>query len=1588
MDPILRLAVPRNSISCKIGIFLFFSFVLPLIMSNGFAKNIPAFPGAEGFGSATPGGRGGRVLVVSNLNDAGPGSFRQAVEVEKGPRIVVFKTGGRLKLKNSVIIRNPFITIAGQTAPGDGFCLSNSSLVVGTHDVVVRGLRIRPGASTFGVDPNRRDGITISSTATNQEVYNVVVDHCSISWGIDENLEIWRAANRPSVHDITIQRCIISEALYKSLHSKGAQGMGMLVGACKNISIHHNLLAHNPEHNPKITGGSRTELINNVVYNWRRTPLYYNHSNLGSHLSSLLNNHFIPGPATNKISDGTGRYQKGIFFDKLVTGSKAYLWGNIGPGRDKVEFPEWDAANSKWVAYGDVPTQYRSQSSPFALSGVVTNSAKGNLNLVLNDVGAIWPKRDSVDKRIINDVSNRTGAKGQQGIINSQNAVGGWPTYLAGTSAADNDNDGMPNSWENRFNMNPNDPANSKRDPDGDSYSNIEEYINGTNPLIAENNSPPNAPPTVSAGKDKTIVFPTPVRLLGRVTDDNRPNPPGVVNTLWTKVKGPGSVSFTNSRSSETTATFSKAGSYILRLTANDGELKKFDEVTIVAVDNQSTGIAAFPGAEGFGSKTPGGRGGRILEVTNLNDSGPGSFRQAVEVEDGPRIVIFKKGGRVKLKNTVVIRNPYLTIAGQTAPGDGFCVSNSTLVVGTHDVIVRGLRVRPGDNPIGTKPDIRDGITISSSFTQQEVYNVVIDHCSISWAVDENLSIWQMPNGPSVHDITIQWCLISEALYDSLHPKGPHSMGMLVGYNKNISIHHNLIAHNNQRNPRVSGSSTTEIINNIVYNWRRTPLHYHHNNQGRHFSSVLNNQFIPGPATDIISDGTKRYRKGIFLERLVDGSRAYLLGNIGPGRQSGSQPEWDAATSKWVAYGNVPSKYRSSISPFELSGISIDSVNSNFDLVLENVGAIWPNRDSVDKRVINDVKNRTGAKGKQGIIDSQNDVGGWPNYRVGTPLSDNDKDGMPNFWEKQYGLNPNDPADALKDFDGDIYSNIEEYLNNSNPKVSEGNSLQNKAPTVNAGKDQNIVLPNSANLSGRVIDDNLPAQPGRVTVSWTKIGGPGAVSFGNSKSAQTTATFTRAGKYTLRLTADDGKLKDFDEITIITVNSGAKGIPAFPGAEGFGSKTPGGRGGRVIQVTNLNNSGPGSFRQAVEVEKGPRIVVFRTGGRIKLQDPVLIRNPFITIAGQTAPGDGICLSNSPLVIGTHDVVIRGLRVRPGSNSNGSDPDNRDGITISSSRTNQEVYNVILDHCSISWAVDENLEIWQPANRPSVHDITVQWCMSTEALYNSIHSKGPQGMGMLVGANQNISIHHNLFAHNSDRNPKISGGSRTEVIDNIIYNWRNTPLHYHHGNLGPHLSVVMDNEFIPGPATKILSDNTGRFRKGIFFEKLLSGTKAYLVGNFGPGRQSSNRPEWEVATNKWSGYGAVPTQYRSPSSPFALSGITTDLVEDNFDLVLENVGAVWPRRDSVDRRIVTEVINGTGSKGQKGIINSPYNVGAWPTYRSGTSEKDSDKDGMPNSWENLFGLNPNDASDGNNDIDGDQYTNIEEYLNDTDPQIAE
>jgi pectate lyase len=418
------------------------------------------------------------------------------------------------------------------------------------------------------------------------------------------------------------------------------------------------------------------------------------------------------------------------------------------------------------------------------------------------------------------------------------------------------------------------------------------------------------------------------------------------------------------------------------------------------------------------------------------------------------------------------------------------------------------------------------------------------------------------------------------------------------------------------------------------------------------------------------------------------------------------------------------------------------------------------------------------------------------------------------------------------------------------------------------------------------------------------------------------------------------------------------GLPVFPGAEGFGSRTIAGRGGRIIEVTSLADSGPGSLREALE-DPSPRIIVFRVGGIIELEESLIIGHPYVTVAAQTAPGGGICIKNAGIVIITHDVLIQHLRVRPG-NEGDIEPENNDAIAILGRHADVDgAYNVVLDHISASWGEDETISTWYGA-----HDITISWSIISEALNRSRHQKETHSAGLLVGdSSYHVSMHHNLLAHNDFRNPLIAQGGTHDFVNNVIYNWGVLPAEIIDEGSNTFLNFI-GNYFIPGPSTIVGP-----------YEILFAGgdPRIYVEGNLGPHRPDTTMDEWSLVGFGYGEEGNAPEEYRSQTR-FTTYPITATSAVQALEEVLAGSGATVPVRDLVDQRVVNEVQMRTGA-----IIDSPEDVGGYPILARGEPAADSDHDGMADKWELEVGLDPSDSSDGNLDLDGDGYTNIEEYL---------
>jgi hypothetical protein len=390
-----------------------------------------------------------------------------------------------------------------------------------------------------------------------------------------------------------------------------------------------------------------------------------------------------------------------------------------------------------------------------------------------------------------------------------------------------------------------------------------------------------------------------------------------------------------------------------------------------------------------------------VIAVTNLDPEGPGSLREALSAR-GPRVVVFQVGGAIQLVKDLEITSPFITVLGHTAPGDGICLRGAGLRIATHDVVIRHLRVRPGDAKRGPRPENRDGIGIGNE--RQAVHDIVLDHCSVSWAIDENVQLWY-----PCHDITIQWCLIAESLERSLHPKGRHGMGLLVGdHAKRISVHHNLFAHNMDRNPLLKGDTETEVINNLVYNWRNGATGCSDpEGSGFHRADIIANLYLPGPETN------NRFGVGIQSD-VKPGSLLHLRGNLDPARERDAGEEWAVASIR------APHDVRSEDRLLPGERITARPAADLPDLILPAAGATLPKRDGLDQRIVRSVEERGGQ-----IIHSP---GECPDYRRGSAPTDTDADGIPDDWEQRHGLDSDDATDSAKLSPGG-YAWIEVFAN-------------------------------------------------------------------------------------------------------------------------------------------------------------------------------------------------------------------------------------------------------------------------------------------------------------------------------------------------------------------------------------------------------------------------------------------------------------------------------------------------------------------------------------------------------------------------------
>jgi len=465
--------------------------------------------------------------------------------------------------------------------------------------------------------------------------------------------------------------------------------------------------------------------------------------------------------------------------------------------------------------------------------------------------------------------------------------------------------------------------------------------------------------------------------------------------------------------------------------------------------------VPSFPGAEGYGRLTTGGRGGEVYHVTTLEDTGdPGSFRYACN-QKGTRTIVFDVSGTIFLKSELQLRNGNVTIAGQTAPGDGICIADYPFTINTSNVIIRFMRFRLGNRQVAYHEG--DGLGA------MDQANIIVDHCSVSWSIDECLSVYGSKN------ITVQWCISSQSLRNAGHDKGSHGYGGNWG-GSGASYHHNLIAHHTSRTPRLGprpGTQTDERMdmrNNVMYNYGSNGCY---GGEGMNVN-IVNNYYKIGPQ----KNGKPRRIAGIgirtteYTKHDTDTPNAwdvmwhkwgtfYVDGNVNPDYADVTKDNWTWGIYDQIDNSKCDYTFNEDVkrdmrldTPIEYQYTTTHTAEKAYEKVLAYVGASL-HRDELDEIIVNDVRNRKATFGENGIIDNQDQVKyadgstGWPKLNSSAAKTDTDGDGMPDEWETANDLNPNDKTDGAK-IGADGYTNLEIYMNSLVAEIMENGNAEGK----------------------------------------------------------------------------------------------------------------------------------------------------------------------------------------------------------------------------------------------------------------------------------------------------------------------------------------------------------------------------------------------------------------------------------------------------------------------------------------------------------------------------------------------------------------
>ncbi|MEY4668357.1 MAG: hypothetical protein RL518_1056 [Pseudomonadota bacterium] len=898
----------------------------------------------------------------------------------------------------------------------------------------------------------------------------------------------------------------------------------------------------------------------------------------------------------------------------------------------------------------------------------------------------------------------------------------------------------------------------------------------------------------------------------------------------------------------------------------------------------QTSALPVFPGAVGFGTTTVAGSGRgtvpaktTVIKVTNLNDSGTGSLRACL-LASGPRTCVFEVGGYINLLTRITIKNPNVSVFGQTAPYPGIQVRDGSIVVQADDVLLQHISSRPGDRNLptdggtGVKAGDRDAFGIWGNTSSDPVERVVLDHVSATWGMDESVSTYTGVNGTAdgttpVRNITISNSIIAEGLNNSNHgdTEGKHSMFSLLGSNtKNITYYRNLVSSSNGRHIRMKMNSDVEFLNNYVYNFANTSTNGY-NQWNMDYSSgatgnrinFMNNYYQRGPTTADTTSPVFYYSSSTPLA-----SRVYVSRNISTNtRPTDSGSEWLIANANGKG---LPSSMQAGSPAFPLSSAAANLVlpTQLLSALTPSVGARYWNRYPHDSRIINEVVTNTGkhkdcTTTKTCCVTGTGGSGYCPTpgrILIDGSIKDSTK-----------------PIDAWSV----IPTTTRSFVIPANPTTIASNGYTNLENyifsfTTDSGAGDGAPTPTQVPATSTPTSTNTP------TPTWTPTWTP-------TRSPTWTPTATSTPQPTPTETPVPPTATATATFTPVPIVPTATAVPTQTTQKLF----------KVLKVTSLADSGAGTLRDCV-VQGFPRVCVFEVSGRISLASDLLVSQPDLIVAGQTAPSPGIMITNGGFNIQTHDVRIEHLALRSGDSSTGTDPAVRRSVTVQG----LVAYNVKLKNLSMSWGVDSNMTTIGP-----VQDVTVQDSIIAEALWRSIHPLGARSNGVLVSEKaRGMVFVGNLIAANVDRNIRWKYDTRGEMINNVIYgwggttNWNTTNISdLDNKDIGTYLDVI-GNVYQPGPSG--LKD-----AYAVYTENTPSGTRLFVSDNIAP--KISN----------------VESQYRWGSRLF--DGPTPISAANTFASVIAKAGSRPWDRNADDSRILSGVQSKTLAIRDK--------VGTWPTY---------------------------------------------------------